>query len=621
MESQLSFFQIEAETNILVADIRTEQQLSKQVAYDVGEKIGNSRKDLAALRKAFESKHSTHALNELEEVSAVVAAELIHKQELFKGFSLENEKEIGTEPAVARVKQLLIQRVNAYPRTDSREGRAAFMKASQHFMKRLETVRVWDDLRSFISEYSKTIMYEKCNPDTFRTKIELYKNIMNHNDTDSREWKQADIYRASSIESLDATLEAKELCLVSLGDKFCSFFRKNSSCQSTLENAMKIQSWDELLEKKEKKKGTARKASWERTLPERPDRMGGAQSIVEKPEDLLNFFHFRGVEFGHYVEDAKGKEHLLRSSEAMMDLAEIIGVDYTSISLQGTLAMAYGARGRGGNALAHFEPLSNVINMTKEKGCLGVFAHEWFHALDCFLFDLSHEFKNGRKGFLSENESIGSNVSPQLVKAFKELVESTKEGNAISYIENNNRSGVRWSGESFKSAYKRYNGDLFKAMEAKVAEENKKLANHLQLFSHYAFSDKERNNLQKRHDRDIKRFALALAWYHEAVTGEYVEQIPYPSGESEYYRASILLDKGKKGKYWSSPVEMTARAFESFIQDKLKAAGRKSDYLVAGTRDGVAFPMGEEREKINKKFDEIVGFIRELSLAHGGTGK
>ena len=43
----------------------------------------------------------------------------------------------------------------------------------------------------------------------------------------------------------------------------------------------------------------------------------------------------------------------------------------------------FSARGHG-SALAHFEPLYNVINLTKMKGG-GSLGHEWIHALDFYL--------------------------------------------------------------------------------------------------------------------------------------------------------------------------------------------------------------------------------------------
>ena len=49
--------------------------------------------------------------------------------------------------------------------------------------------------------------------------------------------------------------------------------------------------------------------------------------------------------------------------------------------VDGSLGLAFGARGVGGKnaALAHYEPDTKVINLTKYGGA-GCVAHEWFHA-------------------------------------------------------------------------------------------------------------------------------------------------------------------------------------------------------------------------------------------------
>ena len=69
--------------------------------------------------------------------------------------------------------------------------------------------------------------------------------------------------------------------------------------------------------------------------------------------------------------------------DGLMDLSVIVGAPPKALSLNGELALAFGARGSG-NAMAHYEPGQVVINLTKGKGA-GSLAHEWFHALDNYF--------------------------------------------------------------------------------------------------------------------------------------------------------------------------------------------------------------------------------------------
>ena len=106
-----------------------------------------------------------------------------------------------------------------------------------------------------------------------------------------------------------------------------------------------------------------------------------------RPEEFGEAFGFRGTEFGKWVGQGKGAKErqglLNQAYDALMDLADIIGIPPKAISLNGELGLAFGSRGKG-SASAHFEPDYLVINLTKTKGA-GTFAHEWFHALDNYF--------------------------------------------------------------------------------------------------------------------------------------------------------------------------------------------------------------------------------------------
>lgn len=94
----------------------------------------------------------------------------------------------------------------------------------------------------------------------------------------------------------------------------------------------------------------------------------------------INTLQFRGVEFGNWLSQDDRKANMDMAAEAFLDLANVLGIDPSSISFEGRLAIGFGSRGRG-SALAHYEPELEVINLTKLKGA-GSLAHEWFHGLD-----------------------------------------------------------------------------------------------------------------------------------------------------------------------------------------------------------------------------------------------
>ncbi len=597
-------------------EIRSEQQMTKKIAYDVGQKIGGSRKDLAALRKEFQQNPTLDGLKEIEEQSASVAAELLTKSQLLSEFSLEDEKQKSVEPAVARIKQLIIQRIEKIPGEDSPQARKQFFQAIREYQRLMKRVKTMDDLLSTIKVISERLYLEELSYDSIERRIMRCANKL-----DNLKGKQRNqwLYRLREYKTqLGMKKEAEETPLRVLGDKFCSFFSNQKSCKTTINNTLqKVSCWDDLLQQKKKGKTTTRKPVWERDFPERLDRKGGRFASIERPEDLINVFNFRGVEFGNYVDDQKGKEHLQRSSEAMMDLADVLGVDDKVISLFGRLGIGYGARGRG-KALGHYEPVAKVINLTKERGVMGIFAHEFAHALDHYLYDLSHYFERGRPGHVSTFESIGNGLNESFRSAIKDLMETMTEGSSVDYFENSNKDGDRWSlPNRMKTLYELKNGDLYSIMEVTKEDLEEQLENKLKLSSLYGgVSETEQEKLDKKFKRDLKKKAQAFAWYHEKQTGERVEKIPYPVNRSSFLQNAIQLDRGKIGKYWSSPEELFARSFEAWTEYTLKERNRKNDYLVTGTTNPIAFPVGEERDRIFKCMSRLMNRITEDILSH-----
>lgn len=115
------------------------------------------------------------------------------------------------------------------------------------------------------------------------------------------------------------------------------------------------------------------------------------------PEQFKDTFGFRGVEFGEWVNAKEGQGHVNQAYDALMDLADRLGISPKHISLGSKLGFAFGSRGSGEHA-AHYERETNVINLTKTKGD-GSVAHEWLHALD---FNLR---KNDSKSVLMMNRA------------------------------------------------------------------------------------------------------------------------------------------------------------------------------------------------------------------------
>ncbi|MEC2074208.1 LPD1 domain-containing protein [Alkalihalophilus marmarensis] len=597
-----------------IKEARTEKQQNNRVSYDVGDLVGGSRKEQHQLRERFEQRPSLEILNILEKESPLLAEQAVTKSVLLS-FSLEKEKEEGTEPQVAMIKKLLLQRINASPKNQSEESRQQFTRALLEVQNRLSTVRNSDELKDFHNEWTPRLRAERGGMEAATRYVDFaekeYTLALKGEHEDRVQKASSNFQQAKKHMEFTEVVLQKPLTI--LGEKFTNYFLKYDSRKQSLNKVFtSYTTWDDVLTPSTSKKTKKRSEKWKRQIPDIIERKGGRTPNFTKPEGLIKNFGFRSVEYGHYVSDKKASEHLCLSAESFFDLADILKIKDDKLSLNGRLSMAFGARGSG-NALGHYEPLAKIINLTRDKGVLAILAHEYAHALDHFIYDASHSFKPESLGYASEN-TLGSACSFEVEQARQALVKQMFSGETVEYIENKNEDGITYRlPNAWKEAYTQ-SGDL-KFVLSIVDDDLRRRydiskGDKLILMEGNNYATKRRNQQIRAYKRNRLTAAQAVAWYHQAQTKQRVETIPYPVFRSNYFQHSISMDKGKIGKYWSSGREMFARAFESYIQDRLQEIGRKNDYLVSGTRvNDPVFPQELERKQINEAMDVYIKLL------------
>ncbi len=331
-------------------------------------------------------------------------------------------------------------------------------------------------------------------------------------------------------------------------------------------------------------------------------------------QDYLDAFGFRGGEFGNWMNQNDRQASLNMGFEALKDLAAALQISDKDIAFQGTLAIAFGARGSG-NAAAHYEPLRKVINLTKMHGA-GSLAHEWWHGFDDYLGG-----KMGANGFLSDQ--------PRLYPLFAKLVETMKykpetPEQAASRKEQQDarmrKNAESWLDSAVLYSFKRDGEES--TMEQYAALKAAFLSGEIGTVEKISALKKSiSGRVIPKSERD------RLETFEQIFHGMKEGQTPVIGRtETNYYRNSKQMGKEceKDGGYWDSNVEMTARAFACYILDKLPydsdylAGHAESAMAIVTEKDGTtsllrAFPQGEERQAINAVFDEIVA---DLKLQH-----
>ena len=335
-------------------------------------------------------------------------------------------------------------------------------------------------------------------------------------------------------------------------------------------------------------------------------------------QHYLDTFGFRGGEFGNWMNQNDRQTSLNMGFEALKDLASALKISDKDIAYQGTLAIAFGARGSG-NAAAHYEPLRTVINLTKMHGA-GSLAHEWWHGLDDYLGT-----KMRAKGMLSEQ--------PHLYAPFQKLIDTMKykpetpeqaAKRTEAQTERTRKNAASWLDSSVLASLKRYGNE--EQMETYAVLREAFLSGEpgsVEQIS--AFKKNVTGRVIPKSERE------RLEIFERMLSGMQAQEAPQIGRtETDFYRNSVRMGKEceKDGGYWDSNVEMTARAFACYIKDKLPYT---SDYLaghadcaltLVSGKDGEmevlkAFPVGEERRAINAVFDEIIQDLkREQLLTH-----
>ena len=474
-------------------------------------------------------------------------------------------------------------------------------------------------------------------PSTPREDLKRYERAPNYRD-DEYEYRIARDKLNTFLEaSISQNLESNPVTRAwnALGDRFFAVLnyrtgRGSKSFQnhvvSVRTNKIKDWTWAEskgpVRTKKEKKESVR----FQLKVAENFERVGGRDISVDSTLSLKEKFNLREVQSGNWVlkDPVSAQFHTIRSAEAFADLADLIGISDSQVSLNGRLAIAFGARGTGnagfgGAAKAHYESVQRVINITKMGGggCLG---HEWFHAFDNMISESSGFGESKKDTRIVENP--WAIKDQELRDSVINLVDAMETGNETIY------SDIEYTDRDYKNAqynFKRtYGGGLASKIkdagniEAAFDEISKAFDDTL---TKYAGSEKgtQQARIYRKNLKRKKEWQQITAAYYGGQESGGKIKIPEQRNVSSFKARARDLDGGGKRKYWESTREMAARAFSAYVEDSLAEQGKKNDYLSVFSDnkyykdpffgDTFPFPEGEERKKINeamKKLFEVV---------------
>lgn len=381
--------------------------------------------------------------------------------------------------------------------------------------------------------------------------------------------------------------------------------------------------------------------------PPSEERVGAARRSGDvKDADFGEVFGFRGVEFGNWNNQEERQQLLNDAYDGLLDLAEVVGIPPRGISLNGELALAFGARGHGlSGARAHYERDKAVINLTKMNGA-GSLAHEWFHAMDHYFARLdgkaSAEWVLGKDGTRSLRASSDatsdyasggtrgdrSGMRAELREAYAGLMHTIAR-KAEQYVEDtakadqfvaNARNDVQQRLDSIRR-------DLASTLDERYYKRLNKPASAEQLAEFDTIAEKivagELLELRVGSKAGARSALSGIRWTNDALdrisaimkavrgrqgfSADQTGVLDRLRADMQRYsmRLKMLadaqasnektrmvptqfamdakeLDQGRGQDYWTTPHEMAARAFQGYVEDKVAEGGGRSPFLNYG---------------------------------------
>ena len=389
------------------------------------------------------------------------------------------------------------------------------------------------------------------------------------------------------------------------------------------------------------RRGGGRKMRYRNPVLDRVERRGGddvRRGRHVSGEGLIGDFGIRGGEFGNWMTGDERTKSLDMTYDSLHDLAVALNVRDEDVSLNGRLALAFGSRGRGGasGGVAHYEPMREVINLTRMRGA-GSLAHEWWHALDDVV---GKELGFGGIGDGRYRPYDAGRPNPfwSLIDAmhFRQVPADEARQAAMDAV-----TGAwdaleavvgEWAGRAGEAGASAREG--FEKVASEFGRGNGlpprgsgDTVPHRRLSS--LMSDGVWRPLVEGLGDDYEAItemttafreaqeALRTAWGDLAAK----EATRGPSRETtEFYKDATALDAmyAKAGHgYWSSDIELLARAGAAWVHDELAARGIRNDYLTGHAGDASrpsVRPLGRDMEEIGDAFASYVDWVKQHGI-------
>lgn len=646
-----------------------------------GDHIWGSRKDLAQLGRIDSSK-------QLENMSSDDAAVIIRKSKLISAQTLDEMRADGKSPGVAHMTLALLASIKEKP-DNTANARSQYLDRIREIEGSLTRVKTLKDMHELIVELNNARLGSERVVGTYLQahEAEAEAHRLNEEADKNGEGRPYRVkydystYRSTVWRRSSSNFQA-------LGDGFINFLRQRSKLyKDAYTTAMTVdgewsyrnqpkltpeQGWAYLeastkggKRKVAEKKGEAIKVESfikagetsrghsEAKAKKQIERKGGVQIKDANPERARTTFGLREIDPGEYLSQADREYHFVELEQAFHDLADALEIPAELVGFRGRVGVGLGARGRGGNAVAHYEPGRKAINITKVRGA-GSVAHEWGHAFDNIIAEHYIPMGGHRSEPFMTLESDDARIPDDVRAAVKGVMSAisdhpdptkaraeytalrAKANQQVDNLINRNNNLVNEANEIFRTPKKEQIASRIETAKLNI----KNYENQLQLAQQAASaatSAKQKSQAQERVEaiqHGIMGFEQKIDDLQRSEGRTEAQDKRYAEIKDEIERLRPAINAAKReakkvldlkielasdlkrnsmaaGAYYAKPEELFARSFETYVHEKLKAQDRTNSYLVGHDKlDQGVYPQGEERKRIVAAMDKLFEAIR-----------
>jgi hypothetical protein len=378
-------------------------------------------------------------------------------------------------------------------------------------------------------------------------------------------------------------------------------------------------SWTNVTKEKSEKKSSENKLIINKKEPLSYIKRTGGYKIGEVSEKvLIDKFGYKAVNYGNYVDDKWSKQHTKFYLQAMSDLGEFFNINIKELNELGGLGIVFGGKGHAGHLAAYY-PQTKDINLTKSNGD-GSVGHEYGHYFDNLMVDLDKKKAEPRLA----TENLESIENFEVRTAFSNIVDFFKKGNPLYTPKMKAKffaqpSDVAPTIPFYKDRYWQKKPIEFKPtieetieqyLEILVFDENLyqtqvKVVGYI--ISHFGLNDYE------------VEVRLKTSMFHQKSAYNFFSYCYRQPSKYNPNRIEIVKAGDKRTPYWTSSVELFARAWETILLKKILDKNRRSDYLVSGIDltdlnvEGFQnpYPSGSELEYLETLYDKLIVTVKK----------